>query len=61
MQSWWQCPDADFPARAARELPRILADPKVKLISVSPHQFSEPARRKPAVYTYHFKERIEPC
>jgi hypothetical protein len=50
MTSWWLCPAADFAATAQRELPRILADPKAKLMTTSPHQFSEPARRKPAAY-----------
>jgi hypothetical protein len=48
--SWWLCPAADFAATAQRELPRILADPKAKLMTVSPHQFSEPARKKPVAY-----------
>ncbi len=61
MISWWLCPDVDFAATAQRELPRILADPKAKLISTSPHQFSEPARKKPAAYVYHLEDsRADP-
>ncbi len=59
--SWWLCPDADFAARAAQEWPRMLNDTKAKLISTSPHQFSEPARKAPTIYRYHLEaDRVEP-
>ncbi len=55
--SWWLCPDAEFSARAAAELPRMAESKIGKWQTMGYEQWPSPPRRTSTPYTYALEQR----